>query len=403
MTATPKPPHAIGLYLAGVQFFFALGWIVYVIYLPQLAQQAGIEARWVPWVLLADQLVFIASDLAVGLASDRAARVLGRIGYWVLGASLVSALAFMALPWLAPQGSPALFVAVTAVWVLTTSALRAPPLTLLGRYVAQPSQPMMVALASFGLGIASAVAPYLALRLKGVAPQLPFAFAALSLAAVALGMVAAERALARQAAEGGTAAAAAAETGLRPRPGQVAAFLAACVVGALAFQWHHSISSSALALRMARAEDLPWLLPVFWVGFNLSLVPAGLLTRKLGAAPTMAIGAELAMLGTAGAAFAPTLELLLAAQAATGAGWALLLCAAFSGALVLGHTGREGLMSGALSATLALAALARIAIVASAPLAPGQALEIAWWPALAFALCAALLVGNALARSEGVR
>jgi Na+/melibiose symporter-like transporter len=398
MTPPPKPPHAIGLYLACVQFFFALGWIVYVIYLPRLAQQAGIEARWVPWLLLADQLVFIATDLAVGLASDRAARVLGRIGYWVLGASLVSAAAFMALPWLAPKGSPLLFTAITAVWVLTTSALRAPPLTLLGRYVAKPAQPMMVALASFGLGIASAVAPYLALRLKGVAPQLPFAFAALSLAAVALGMVAAERALAQHAAEGGTAAAA--EPGIRPRPGQVAAFLAACVVGALAFQWHHSISSSALALRLARAEDLPWLLPVFWVGFNLCLVPAGLLTRKLGAAPTMAIGAELAMLGTAGAAFAPTLELLLAAQAATGAGWALLLCAAFSGALVLGHTGREGLMSGALSATLALAALARIAIVTSAPLAPGQALEIAWWPALAFALCAALLVGNALARNE---
>ena len=397
MTAPPKPPHAIGLYLAGVQFFFALGWIVYVIYLPRLAQQAGIEARWVPWLLLADQLVFIATDLAVGLASDRAARVLGRIGHWVLGASLLSALSFMALPWLAPQGSPLLFAAITLVWVLTTSALRAPPLTLLGRYVAKPAQPMMVALASFGLGIASAVAPYLALRLKGVAPQLPFAFAALSLAAVSLGMVAAERALARHAAEGGRPAAAAGPS-IRPGPGQVAAFLAACVVGALAFQWHHSISSSALALRLAKAEDLPWLLPVFWVGFNLCLVPAGLLTRKLGAATTMAIGAELAMLGTAGAAFAPTLELLLAAQAATGAGWALLLCAAFSGALVLGHTGREGLMSGALSATLALAALARIAIVTSAPLAPGQALEIAWWPALAFALCAALLVRNAVVR-----
>lgn len=389
MTPPPKPPHAIGLYLACVQFFFALGWIVYVIYLPRLAQQAGIEARWVPWLLLADQLVFIATDLAVGLASDRAARVLGRIGYWVLGASLVSATAFMALPWLAPKGSPLLFTAITAVWVLTTSALRAPPLTLLGRYVAKPAQPMMVALASFGLGIASAIAPYLALRLKGVAPQLPFAFAALSLAAVALGMVAAERALAQHAAEGGNAAAA--EAGIRPRPGQVAAFLAACVVGALAFQWHHSISSSALALRLARAEDLPWLLPVFWVGFNLCLVPAGLLTRKLGAAPTMAIGAELAMLGTAGAAFAPTLELLLAAQAATGAGWALLLCAAFSGALVLGHTGREGLMSGALSSTLALATLLRIGFVTGASPKPPTAAELAWLAALGFAVCALLL------------
>jgi len=86
-----------------VQFFFALGWIVYVVYLPRLAQQAGLDARWVPWLLVLDQLVFIATDLAVGLASDRAARVLGRIGHWVLGASVLSAMAFLALPWVAPQ------------------------------------------------------------------------------------------------------------------------------------------------------------------------------------------------------------------------------------------------------------------------------------------------------------
>ena len=31
----------VGLYLAVVQFFFAIGWVVYAAYLPQLAQQAG--------------------------------------------------------------------------------------------------------------------------------------------------------------------------------------------------------------------------------------------------------------------------------------------------------------------------------------------------------------------------
>jgi hypothetical protein len=109
--APPRPrparvPAAIGLYLAAVQFAFALGWIVYVAYLPALAGQAGLGVRWVPWLLLADQLVFIATDLAVGLASDRAARVLGRLGRWVLAVSLLSAAAFLALPWVAPQGSP---------------------------------------------------------------------------------------------------------------------------------------------------------------------------------------------------------------------------------------------------------------------------------------------------------
>lgn len=401
--APPAVPRAVGLYLAAVQFCFALGWVVYVVYLPRLAQQAGLDVSWVPWILLADQLVFIVTDLAVGLASDRAAAVVGRIGRWVAAATVLSAAAFLALPWLAPQGSPLLFMAVTACWVVTSSALRAPPLTLLGRYVARPAQPTLVAFTAFGLGVANALAPYLGLQLKGLDPRWPFALSALALAAVALGMVAAERALARQRQADVTASAATAAgkttTAGRPVPRLGAGlFLAACVLGALAFQWHHAVSSAPLLLRHASADQLPWLLPVFWVGFNLCLVPTGALVRRLGAAPTMAIGAELAMLGTAGATFAPGLNLLLLAQLATGAGWALLLCAAFSAALDLGHTGREGLFSGSLQATLALAALARIAVVAGAAPAPGAAVSLAAWPAAVFALCAVLLVVNAVRR-----
>ncbi|MFT3820662.1 MAG: MFS transporter [Rubrivivax sp.] len=384
--------RGIGLYLAAVQFFFALGWIVYVVYLPQLAQQAGLPARWVPWLLAADQFVFVLTDLAVGLASDRAARVLGRIGRAVVAASLVSALAFLALPWAAPQGSPLLFGAVTLVWVLTSAALRAPPLTLLGRYVARPAQPAMVAFTAFGLGLANALAPYLGLQLKAADPRLPFVLSALGLAALTLGMVAAERALARQ--SGGSAAAAAEPA----PPAQRWVFLAACALGALAFQWHASVSSAALWLHHVAAAELPWVLPLFWVGFNLALLPAGVLARRLGAASAMAAGAELAMLATAAAAFASGAPWLAAAQLAAGAGWALLLCAAFSDALALGHSGREGLMSGALSGTLAAAALARITVVTVATPAPAQVLGLAWGPAIAFALCAALLVLAALTR-----
>ena len=166
----------------------------------------------------------------------------------------------------------------------------------------------------------------------------------------------------------------------------------------LGYQLHFAINSGPFYLRFAQAADLPWLMPVFWIGFNLCLMPAGLLTRKLGPPSVMAFGAEAAMIGTAGAAFAPGLTLLLIAQFTAGAGWALLLCGAFSGALALGHTGREGLMSGAVSASLATAALARIGIVTAAPLAAGEALRLSWWPAVAFAVCAALLVRNALRR-----
>ena len=398
-----RPPFSIGLYLAVVQFFLALGWVVYAAYLPQLAQRAGIEARWVPWLLLADQLVFLLTDLLVGLYSDRAARVLGRIGHAVLAATLLSALAFVLLPWVAPWGSPPLFVGLTLVWAVTSSALRAPPLTLLGRYVARPAQPMTIALSSFGIGVAGAVAPYVGLQLKSLNPLWPFAVSGLCLAAVTLGMVAAERALARQA--GGAAAApvptsthasthaSATRSGALP----AGAFLLACVLGAAAFQWHAFVASAPLALRFAPASDLPWLLPAFWGGFNLALCPAGWWAKRAGAASAMLLGATVAALGSAAAASAPTLALLLAAQAIAGAGWALLLCSAFSAALVIGSSanrgagGREGLMSGALQSTLAGAALLRIGVVASTTPNAGNAVNLAGLAALGFIACAALL------------
>ena len=385
-----RPPSAIGLYLAVVQFFLALSWVVYVAYLPQLAQRAGIEPRWVPWLLMTDQLVFLVCDLAVGLASDRAARVLGRIGRAVVAATLLSTGAFVLLPWAAPQGSPGLFVALTLVWAVTSSALRAPPMALLGRYVAQPSQPLMIALSSFGLGIANAVAPYVGLQLKAIDPAWPFMLSALGLAAVTLGIVAAERSLAGQAAP--AAAPRSAEAPWRAAP--ALAFIVACGLAALAFQWHSAIASAPLVLRHAAAADLPRLLPVFWVGFNLALVPAGWYAQRAGPLPAMFVGAIVAMSGSAAASFAPTLAGLLAAQCLAGSGWALLLCSAFGAALKLGAGGREGLMSGALSSTLALATLLRIGFVTGASPKPPTAAELAWLAALGFAVCALLLRGQ---------
>lgn len=388
---TQRRHSGIGLYLAVVQFLFALGWIVYAVYLPQLAQQAGIDRRWVPWILFADQVIFIVTDLAVGIASDRAARVLGRIGYAVLAATVVSAAAFVLMPLAAPSGSPALFIALGFAWAATSSALRAPPLTLLGRYAATPSQPMLIALASFGLGIANAAAPYLTLQLKATDPRWPFAISGIALAIVTIGMVAAERRLARGAAATAGAAAAPAEPS-RFRRGEALTFIAACVIGAVAFQWHTFVSSAPLLLQRVQAQQLQQWLPLFWVGFNLCLVPAGMLCKRIGAPGAMAIGAELAMLGVAAAAFSPSLALLAASQLLAGAGWAVLLCAAFSGALAYGHTGREGLLSGALSSTLALAAAARIGSVALVAPAPADAVSLAWLPALLFVACALLVV-----------
>ena len=374
MSGAPTVPRGVGLYLAGVQLLFALGWVVYAAYLPELLEQAGLERRWAPWVLALDQLVFIVTDLVVGVWSDRAAAVQGRIGRVVLVATLGSALAFLLLPWAAPQGSPALLLVLTLAWAIPSSALRAPPLTLLGRYVAKPAQPAMVALFALGLGLASAVSPYVGLALKGVDPRWPFALAALTLAAVTLGMVAAERALVRQrsslAPAPGSAASSAppapsarlpaapsARAGLTPA---AALFLVAVVIVAASFQLHVFLASAPLYRAAGGGESLAHLMPVFWVGFNLMLWPATRWVRRTGPPLALAQAAVAGALAVAAAHAAPSLPWLVAAQLAAGAAWAGMLCGAFVGALQFGHTGREGFFNGSLQSLLAVAALSRL-------------------------------------------
>lgn len=376
--APPPAPTAVGLYLGGVQFLFACGWIVYAIYLPALAVQSGLPREAVPWLLLMDQLIFIGCDLAVGLWADRAARVLGRIGNWVLGATLLSAAAFLAVPWLAPAGSPALLVAVTVLWTASSSALRAPPLTLLGRHVARPALPWMASLMLLGTGIANALAPYLGMALAEVDPRGPFALSALALAAVSLGMVKAERAL--QAAACGPAPAAAAAAGSAPvawAAAPVVVFLAAAGLAAAGAQLHANLLSAPLYLGHAAPAALPALLPVFWAGFNLALMPASLAARRFGELPVMVAGALFAGTASVVAGRAGSLSALIAAQALAGAGWGVALLAGFSAAVALGKGHRVGFMSGAFNAVLAGAAVGRIALVMT--VAPAPALLAAGW------------------------
>ncbi len=393
-TPSASTPRGVGLYLAAVQLLFALGWVVYAIYLPELAQQAGLERRWVPWILALDQLIFVVTDVAVGVWSDRAAKIQGRIGRVVLLATLVSALAFLLLPWVAPQGSAGLFFALTVVWAATSSALRAPPLTLLGRYVARPTLPAMIAGTALGLGLANAAAPYVGLSLRGVDPRWPFLLSALVLAAVTLGMAAAERALLRARREEAPAKA--------PPPVSAASwiFLGAVVIAAASFQVHVFLASAPLYQAAGGAESLAHLLPVFWIGFNLALWPAERWARRAGPPLAMAQGAVLGALGVAAAHAAPNLVALVLAQLIAGAAWALVMCCAFIGALQFGRTGREGFFNGSLQSLLAMAALSRLLIVVM--LAPTPVQLVAWsgLPALTFALAGLLLVAG-LMRARG--
>jgi MFS family permease len=193
---TQTVPHRVGLYLALVQFFFTITWTVYVIFLPRLAAQVGIPQRAVIFILMLDQFIFVPMDFAMGMMADRVARVVGRLGYIILGVTLVSCLAFLLLPFAAPQGAAWLFFGLTILWAASSSVLRAPPLALLGKYALRSSVPWLSALTLFGLGVANAVSPYLAVALRETDPRLPFALSGIALAVATLGIIWVERSLA---------------------------------------------------------------------------------------------------------------------------------------------------------------------------------------------------------------
>jgi hypothetical protein len=377
-------PTGVGVYLGALQFFFALTWVVYVIYLPELAARAGIERRWVPVILLADQAIFAACDWAVGVAADRVAGTMGRIARFVVTGTIVSCAAFLALPLVAPAGAPAL-LALIVIWAVTSSLLRAPPFVLLGRYAPAPSQPWLAGLALFGLGAAAAIAPFVAIALKGVDPRLPFVLSSVALAAATLGIVWAERTLGGRGAPSAPAPSA--------RRAGAPGFLLAVALLAIGFQLHFAVNSAPMFLRVAKPEQLPWLMPVFWVGFNLLVLPASLLTQRFGGAAVMAGAGVVGAIALYATSIAGGLVPLVAAQFVAGGAWGCVLMSAFAAALALGRTGREGALTGGLFALLALAAFARIAMVmADVGRQADSKAVLAWAPAAAWLVAGVLLV-----------
>ena len=395
---------SVGLYLGVVQFFFAATWIVYVLYLPQLVAQVGMDKSATAWILMADQLVFVFADYASGVAADRVARTLGRISPWVLGATLVSCAAFLALPFVAPGVSPAVFVAVIMIWAVTSSALRAPPLALVGKYAAKPAQPILVGLSLLGLGVANALQPYLGLSLRGIDPRIPFALSSFALALVTLGLVVAERRLTRAAAASRQEPASSSAASPQAAAGPAPVLIAAALLAALAFQVHVFIDSAPLYLRQAPKEQLPMLSPVFWIGFNLGMLPLSLASKRWPAARVMGSAALVAAVTSGLATTAPNLSALVATQFVAGAAWAGVIIAAFAWALARGGAGHAGAFAGAISSVLALATLARMGSVAAGwPKAPGLSDALTWWPVVGWLAASAVVVALMLGRARSPR
>ncbi len=279
-------PHKVGVYLALLQLIFTLCWVVYAIYLPRLAAQVGIPAGAVIFLLMLDQAIFTIFDVATGVAADRVSRMIGRLGRLVAAATIISCAAFLALPFVAGAGPIALpvFIALTVIWAVTSSALRAPPIMLLGKYAAAPALPYLSSLAMLGYGLAGAAAPYLALTLRELDPRLPFAAASVALVLTTLGLAHVERLLARRPAQPAAAKPSGKVGRIAVRP---IIFAVAMVVLALGYQLHFAINTVPLFRRFTDSVD--HLLPVFWIGFNVAMFPATLLVKRWGGFTVMGL------------------------------------------------------------------------------------------------------------------
>src|SRR3954452_2823926 len=93
-----------GIYLAVLQLVFTLGWTVYAIYLPRLAAPVGIAPTAVILILMLDQAIFTITGTTIGIAADKIALVLGRLGVFVASLTVLSCMAFVALPFIAETG-----------------------------------------------------------------------------------------------------------------------------------------------------------------------------------------------------------------------------------------------------------------------------------------------------------
>jgi len=387
--------HRFGWYLALLQLVFALCWTIYVIYLPKLAAAAGIAPKAVILLLMLDQAVFTVCDFFTGVAADKVTRVLGRVGVWVTAATALSCGAFLIIPLIADFGASTL-IAVVLVWAVTSSALRAPPLMLLGKYARKPAIPYLSALALLGTGIAGAAGPYLTIALRDIDPRIPFALASIVLILVTFGMIAGERRLAAEA-QPQSKSSPVRSFGTMTKP--AVAFALGMITLALGYQMHFAINSAPLFLRFTNAASLQWLMPVFWIGFNISMFPAGLLTNRVGGYAVMGGAALVGAIAIFAAHLAQDLGQMVAAQFAAGAAWGAILMSAFTVAFAIGENGGEGRMSGLLFSALALATLTRMATVATGFNAdPALKSVLQWMPALCWAGAGAVLLYLAASR-----
>jgi hypothetical protein len=395
--STTASGNRAGVYLAFLQLVFTLGWTTYVIYLPKLAAEVGIAPGAVILVLMMDQAIFTITDTAMGIAADRIAALVGRLGIFVGVLTAFSCVAFVGIPFVAGagKGGQALFIGLIVIWSITSSALRAPPLLLLGKYSAKPSVPFLATLAMLGYGVAGAVSPYLGVVLRDVDARLPFVISSVVLMLTTLALSRVEGDMAGKATPAKPAA--------PPKPlGAVPiVFIVAMIALALGYQLHFSINSAPFYLRFAKSADLQWLMPVFWIGFNIAMFPASKIVKHRGGLIVMGAAGLFGAVAVLVAELAGSLSMLVIAQFVAGAAWGCMLMSAISAALAIGRTGAEGKVTGLVFSALALGTFARMAAVAGGlQKLPQYAPLVHWAPVACWAVAGAGLLVIAAASAQ---
>jgi hypothetical protein len=203
--------------------------------------------------------------------------------------------------------------------------------------------------------VASAIAPYLGVKLKAFDPRIPFLLASTSLALCAYALSRAARGLGRRRARRAGRAAVSARTprGVRICDGPPA----------IGFQVHFSINSSPSYLRFAPAAELPHLMPLFLGRLQHRRLSGDVAGEALHAGKSHRHERVPGRGGAHRCANAYSLDALVAAQLVAGAAWSAALVGAFALATELGSPGGEGAFTGALFSILAIAAATRIALV----------------------------------------
>ncbi len=140
--------------------------------------------------------------------------------------------------------------------------------------------------------------------------------------------------------------------------------IASMVLLSLGYQLHFNINSAPFYLRFAKPNDLQWLMPVFWIGFNIAMFPASVVVKHRGGLIVMGAAGLLGAFAIVAAEIAGSLNVLIVAQFMAGAAWGCMLMSAVSAALAIGETGAEGKVTGLVFSALALATFARMAAVA---------------------------------------